>query len=298
MKNNKYLYILLIIIPIIIFFIGKSFSLTYTQEIRNVEIESNDYDDPGSLHIDKSAKWTGFGKAQIEFKVNTVPKTLDGRNIDIVLVIDISGSMAGEKFDKAISDAKDLTEAVLSQSGNRMALITFDTTSNIISEFTNNKNTMLDYLDGLEIRGTTNYNAALLNVDEVLDGYTERTNTDLITLFLTDGYPNVDIPTEKATYRILKDKYPYMTINAIQYEMGSAIIQDIIDISDNQWIADQKTLNNVLFEAAVTPLIYETFVINDYIFDDYFYINFHPCLKTCITIIKSPCYFLKTIFSC
>ncbi len=273
MRNKKYLYILLIIIPIIIFFIGKSFSLTYTQEIRNVEIESNDYDDPGSFHIDKSAKWTGLGKAQIEFDVETVSKFVEGRNIDIVLVLDISGSMEGIKFERAISDAKDLATAILSTSGNRMALITFDTDSEIVSGFTSDKNEMLDYLDSLSTKGATNYNAGLLNVDEVLDGYTERTNTDLVTLFLTDGYPNVDVPTEKATYRILKDKYPYMTINGIQYEMGVDIIQDIIDISDNQWYADQETLNNVLFEASINPIRYETFVISDYINKDYFTVD-------------------------
>ena len=72
MKNKKYLYILLIIIPIIIFFVGKSFSLEYTQEIRSVEIQSNDYDDPGSFHIDKSAKWVSFTEAEVSFDLKTV----------------------------------------------------------------------------------------------------------------------------------------------------------------------------------------------------------------------------------
>ncbi len=273
MNNKKYLYALFIIIPIIIFFVARSFSLTYTQEIRNVEIESNDYDDPGSWHIDKSAKWTGSGKAQIEFNVETVAKFVENKNIDIILVFDISGSMSGDKFTQAISDAKDLTNAILSQSGNRMALITFDTDSEIVSDFSSDKDEMIDYLDSLQIDGATNYNAALLSVDEVLDGYTVRTNTDLVTLFLTDGYPNTDTPAEKSTYRILKDKYPYMAINGIQYEIGEEIIQDIIDITDNQWSANQETLNNILFEAAISPVRYESFVISDYIDKDYFTVN-------------------------
>ena len=157
MNNKKYLYALFIIIPIIIFFVARSFSLTYTQEIRNVEIESNDYDDPGSFHIDKSAKWTGFGKAQIEFNVNTVAKFVEDKNIDIILVFDISGSMSGDKFTQAISDAKDLANAILSQSGNRMALITFDTDSEIVSDFSSDKDEMIDYLDSLQIDGATNY---------------------------------------------------------------------------------------------------------------------------------------------
>jgi uncharacterized repeat protein (TIGR02543 family) len=132
---------------------------------------------------------------------------------------------------------------------------------------------MLGYLNDLSDQGCTNYNSGLLNVAEIMDSYTRDTNKDLIVLFLTDGYPNEDVPNEKATYRILKEKYPYMTINGIQYEMGKYIIQEIIDISDNQWVADQDTLHNVLFDATVSPLTYDNFVITDYINDDYFYAN-------------------------
>ena len=60
MKNRK-LFILLLLIPIIIFFIGRSFSLE--QEIKSIEIQSEDYPNPGSWHITKSAEWTEFGKA-------------------------------------------------------------------------------------------------------------------------------------------------------------------------------------------------------------------------------------------
>ena len=89
MKNKKYLYIFLIMIPIIIFFVGRSFSLEYTQEIKSVEIESEDYDDPGSFHIDKSAEWIRIGKERIKFDVNNIIKTKESNNFDIILIIDI-----------------------------------------------------------------------------------------------------------------------------------------------------------------------------------------------------------------
>ena len=46
----------------------------------------------------------------------------------------------------------------------------------------------------------------------------------MIVLFLTDGYPNKDTPNQIAQYQYLKQEYPYITINAIQYEMGNAIL--------------------------------------------------------------------------
>ena len=274
MKNKKYLFLLLIIVPIIIFFVGRSFSLEYTQEIKSVEIESDDYDDPGSFHIDKSAKWVSFSEAEVNFDLETVYKEREDANYkDVILVMDISSSMSGDKLDRARSDAMELVDTLLSNQNNHVALITFDTISEIISGFTNNKSEILDMIENLTTKGCTNYNAGLLNVLEVMEDYQKDDNHDVVTLFLTDGYPNEDTPNQVATYNIIKDKYPYMTINGIQYEMGRDIIQEIIDISDNQFTANQETLNGVLFDAVITPLPYETFIVSDYVNKDYFYLD-------------------------
>ena len=236
----------------------------YTQEIKSVEIQSDDYNNPGSWHIDKSAKWIGLHKAQVTFDVNSVIKTSDNYK-DIILVIDISGSMSGSKLEKAINDSKELVSYVLSDTNNRVALITFDSTSTIISEFSNEKNELLKKLDAITTTGCTNYDAALKNVDTIMNGYVKKSNRDITTLFLTDGYPNEGTPNQLGTYESLKDKYPYMTINGVQYEMGKEIIDEIKQITDSQWIADQSTLNNVLFEASVSPVVYEDFIVTDYI---------------------------------
>ena len=132
---------------------------------------------------------------------------------------------------------------------------------------------LYERLNGLTEKNCTNYNSALQNVDIVMQDYVQKDNTDLVTLFLTDGFPNEDVPNQIATYHLLKDKYPYMTINGIQYEMGLDIVQEIIDITDNQWVADQDTLHNVLFDAVISPVTYDNFIVTDYIKDDYFYIN-------------------------
>ena len=272
MKNRKYLFLLLII-PILVIFVSQSFSLTYTQEIRNVEIQSEDYNSPGSWHIDKSAEWIGIGKARVTFDVNSTIKTVEGRYKDVIFVIDVSGSMVGDKLIRAKSDAVDLTTHLLSDNHNSAALIIFNSNSRIVSGFTNNKDEMVNYIENLSADDCTNYNAGLLNADIILENYVKSDDRDLVLLFLTDGYPNEDTPNQIATYHLLKDKYPYMSINGVQYEMGKDIIQEIIDISDRQYIADQESLNNVLFEATIAPVVYDSFVITDYINDEYFYIE-------------------------
>ncbi len=240
----------------------------YTEEIKSVEIQSDDYNNPGSWHIDKSAEWVGLNKAQVTFDVNTIAK-MEGNYKDIILVIDISGSMAGSKRERAISDAKELVSYVLTDTNNRIAIITFEDISTIVSEFSSNADELLQKLDEIAIDGFTNYDAALKNVDVVMNGYVKESNRDVVTLFLTDGYPNIDTPNQIGTYESLKEKYPYMTINGIQYEMGRDIIDEIKQISDAQWSADQLTLNNVLFEASVSPLKYEDFIITDYISENF-----------------------------
>ena len=244
----------------------------YTTEVRSVLIESNDYNSPGSWHIDKSAKWTGFGKVMVTFNVNSIIKEKENYK-DVILVLDVSGSMKGEKLDKVKSDAKELVTYLLRDSNNKVALITFDSTSTILSNFTNDKETLLAKIDSLVDNESTNYDAALLRVDEVMEGYTQDPNRDVVTLFLTDGYPNVNTPNQYGTYEMLKDKYPYMVIHGVQYEMGVELIESIKQVTDSAWSADKITLKEVLFEASVAPFVYEKFVVTDYINNDYYKVN-------------------------
>ena len=258
----------------------------YTQEIKSVEIESDNYDAPGSFKIDKSAKWIGKGKAQVIFDVNSVMKTDGNKYHDVILALDISGSMEGEKLDKAKSDSIELVNYLLNDSHNKVAIITFDSTSEIISNFSNNNEDLVNKINNLSVKGSTNYNVALKNIDVLMSDYQKETDRDIVTLFLTDGYPNEDTPNQVGTRDILKDKYPYLAINGIQYEMGKDIIEEIKQITDRQWVADQSTLNNVLFDAAVSPVIYEDFIVTDYIHNDYFKINSIDDIKVTIGTVE------------
>ena len=259
------------VVAVSIFFVGNAFAaLTPTKSViitsRNTSYEDNE---PGSWQVEKSGKWVSKGKARVTFDVDTSLMTED-RDTDIIMVLDISGSMSGDKLDRVKQDSTELIESLLSNQNNQVALITFDTSSTIVSDFTNDKDTLINQINSLQYTGSTNYYQALVNVDTILQDYQRTNDKEIIVLFLTDGYPNVDTPNQIAQYNYLKSQYPYITVNGIQYEMGDTILNPIKEISDNQFFADMETLNNVLFDASVDAIPYEEFQIVDYIDNKYF----------------------------
>ena len=259
------------VVAVSIFFVGNAFAaLTPTKSViitsRNTSYEDKE---PGSWQVEKSGKWVSKGKARVSFDVDTTLMTED-RDTDIIMVLDISGSMSGDKLDRVKSDSTELIESLLSNQNNSVALITFDTASTIVSDFTNDVDALTNQINGLSVTGSTNYYQALVNVDTILQDYQKTNDKEVIVLFLTDGYPNVDTPNQIAQYNYLKSQYPYITVNGIQYEMGDTILNPIKEISDNQFFADMETLNNVLFDASVAPIPYEEFQIVDYIDNRYF----------------------------
>ena len=243
------------------------------QPTRSILIQSENasYEakDPGSWQVEKSGEWIKSGVAQVRFDVDTTLK-LNDQCMDIIFVLDISGSMSGDKLERVKQDTEELIESLLSDPNNRAALITFDSTSSILSGLTNDQNSLLEKIDSLAVTGSTNYYQALVNVDTILKDYQKEEGREMIVLFLTDGYPNVDIPNEVAYYHYLKSEYPYITVNGIQYEMGSSILEPIQKVSVHQYLADMETLNNVLFAASTMPVIYENYQIVDYIDTNYF----------------------------
>ena len=221
-----------------------------------------DKKEPGSFKVDKSAKWIGEGKAKVTIEVNSIMKE-KAQAKDIIFVLDVSGSMRGDKLNQVKKDTTDLATAVLSNPRNRAALITFDTGAELAIGFTNNKDEFLRKVNALTDKDMTNYKAGLEEAKKLLEGYKKEKDKDLVLLFLTDGFPCVDTPNEVAVYNELKQKYPYININAVQYEMGDNIKDSIKAISEKQFSSDMKGLNNVLIEAGANSIIYDNFIIKD-----------------------------------
>ncbi len=260
----------------------KSFLNGNRVEVPKVTINSSgwseDIQSPGSWHIDKSAEWTSATTAKISFDVVTEKKTATKeKNKDIILILDVSGSMRGEKLDKVKSDAVELVDVILGNHKNHVALVTFETKATKVYDFADytKKDELINSINALADSGNTNYADAMRKTGDVLESYVPRGDTDLVGLFLSDGYPCEETGSELGEYKILKDNHPYLEMNAIQYEMGSSIIKALVDISDHQYSAYVDNLKNVLFEASsvASGEPYEEFTIVDYIKKENFYIE-------------------------
>ena len=256
-------------------------SLTPVKSI-SFESENLNYEESvaGSYQITKSAEWIAKGKARITFQVDTKELLKENINTDTILIIDTSGSMVGDKLDKVKSDSIDLINKLLQNSANRVSIIEFNTNATILSAFTNNTPELTDKINNLQATGGTNYYQALVKLDELLKTYQKEENRELTVLFLTDGYPGRDSPNEVGQYNYLKSEYPYLNMNAIQYEMGNQILDSVKNISDKQFIADMNTLNNVLIDASALSEGYNKFEITDYINTEHFKIEDKNAITT------------------
>ena len=240
--------------------------------------------DPGAWKVDKEAHYIGDNKAKITFNIQSRMKTNVKTKKDIVLVLDNSGSMNGEKLDKAKQDSVNLATSLLSDPTNRISLVKFSSYATVLTPstpisttangtipgsgntyFSSSRDALVSAINSIAPEWTTNYFAGLKQVEEILKGYQKQPGRDLNILFMTDGYPNEDTPSEVGQYQMLASKYPYATFAGIQYEMGDTILEPIKAISQVQYHSDRTDFGNVLFEATIKPFIYTNFILTDYL---------------------------------
>ncbi len=277
-KHNRQLFlagiitILLIASLVLIKKITSVWSLNYDTQISELEIQSDDWEAAGSWKLDINGKWTSTKNIKVTYNLDTKIKSKN-EDSDIIFVINNSFSMEDNKIIPLKDSLREVINSLLVNENNKVALITFNDTANIISDFTSDSNALNNIIDEIEVTGSTNYNNALLKVNEIISDYEKEENRNIKVVFITDGYPTAGTPNDAATYRIMKAKYPYISVNAIQYEMGNTIVDDIKNISDIQLVATTGNINNVLLSAVDNAIVYDNFTINEYIDGNYFKLN-------------------------
>ncbi|MDD6264587.1 MAG: VWA domain-containing protein, partial [bacterium] len=273
-NDNRYKVILgsFLVAFLLVFLISYSFAATVPVESVEIKSENLDYDknDPGSWKITKSAHWISKGKARITFEVNTIEKNYD-RNRDIIFVVDSSASMYNGEFDQIKKDiASVLTLLKKDTKTNRVALIDFNDEARVLSNFTTDLDSISTLVNNIVPDGNTNYYQALVKVDDVLTNYKYDSSKNVSVVFLTDGFPNVDMPNEKTQYAYLKSQYSYLNVKAIQYGETEVVLSYVKGISDKQYLANKDNIENIFHRAMFGAIEYDNFQITDNINSLYF----------------------------
>ena len=224
-------------------------------------------DEPGSWHINKSARWIDDGIARITYTIDSIER-YNPDHLDVVLVLD-TRILYGGRISQTQPALTDYITNTLSDQNNTMGLVAYAISYEIKTSLTNDADTLSGLLDTFTF-DTTNWNSyyrGLLGATQLLEDceYEEQDGRQLLILFLTDSALNKDYDLEKAQYQILKTRYPNVVINTIQYKISDTdrIISQLADMSDHQYSAVSSELSNTLTEATTLPYLYDTFMIED-----------------------------------
>ena len=283
-KNKKLILITWFFMILIVVVVLITHNKSELKVIDKVELTSGrrSYEgkEEGAWNLTKTAKWVEFRKARIEFNFDSIAnETVNFNhvstsgysysNYDNLLVIDTSDNMNEEKIDGIKSAIKDfISHKIEKDKYNRIGVIIYNKDAEIISNLTNNKDELINKIDSITYSGGSNYYKAFKSVEEILKSY-DGESSGINVLFITGGYPNMDTPLEVGEYAILKDKYSFIKIKGIQYELGDEVLEPIEKISDSQYVANMTNLGDILNEASSNTNYFKKVEIIDYIHDDF-----------------------------
>lgn len=107
---------------------------------------------------------------------------------DVVLVLDVSGSMSGDPLSSTKTAAKRFAQTVFgSESGYRVSLVTYSSGSTVECGFTKYESTINNAVSGLGTSGDTNIGAGLAQAETLLDNSDAKYK---IIVLMSDGMPN------------------------------------------------------------------------------------------------------------
>ncbi len=119
------------------------------------------------------------------------PTLGDACGLDIVLLLDMSGSIGGNETD--VKDAaKTFVNAFLPATPTMFGIVEFSTTATIVQDLTDDKTDLLADIDGVgPPTGLTNWEDAIEKGTEILEGVLDRTDADHpdLMVMITDGIP-------------------------------------------------------------------------------------------------------------
>jgi uncharacterized protein YegL len=136
--------------------------------------------------------FAGFGTVTISLPIARV----EIQEIDVMLVMDRSGSMQGEKINSAKAAAKTFVDQ-LNMSRDRVGLASFADEASLDCHLTNNTVTIKSKIDSLVANGYTNIGGGISKSNEEFVNY-GRPDAIWVMILLSDGEANRPLPESSA----------------------------------------------------------------------------------------------------
>jgi Ca-activated chloride channel family protein len=151
---------------------------------------------------------------------------------DLVLVVDISGSMKGEKMEQARAAARYVVDALNPE--DRFAVIAFSSaseawTSELRRAGPEDQAAARAWIDDLRANGSTDINRALLEALALLDAEGEDATRPAYVIFLTDGQPTLGETVPERIVANAENNAPARTIRLFPFGIGYDVNTDLLD---------------------------------------------------------------------
>ena len=161
---------------------------------------------------------------------NTVPKR------DIVLLLDVSGSMSG-KINKLREAAQTFIDGMVGRRLNtRISVISYESSAKLVSGFTTNKLLLAYQLGKLSAGGGTKYTRALDAADNLLKN--SDADQKSIVMF-SDGEPNDSTSSIYSLADKLRDTYTIYAVGLLSSDSQRNILKKVAGGDDRYFEADQ-----------------------------------------------------------
>ena len=115
-------------------------------------------------------------------------------NLDVVLVIDVSGSMSGSPLTSEKSAANSFIDH-LDSNMDQIGIVSFSSSATLRQQLTTDFSGAKSIVNGLTASGMTNYQDAINKTTTELTSVRHRPDASKVMIFMSDGVPNVCTPT-------------------------------------------------------------------------------------------------------
>ena len=140
--------------------------------------------------------------------------------LDIILLIDKSGSMRGEELTEAKRASHKLVDEMVDFSAHRLSIVAFGDDAELRSGLTNQPELLVPAIDGIEAYGGTNMMSAFEYGAKLLANSGSR---ERVMIMVTDGYPN----TRQKTIQVAQN-IKSQGIRLIAIGVGSGVDLDFL----------------------------------------------------------------------